>query len=729
MNIAEIPEVQVRTAHGHRALLVLCAAALLAFLIWGPALDRAGAQAIPFTRTVATAAVALAVFGFAYGSAWQRSVAILGVAAVGQACALSLIDTPNYAVLQRPFPALDLFGTRRLFVLGQLLQAAILAPALWRRRGAIGEFLSQVLPSWKLALLAGTFIAIAANASFDLRRFALDITVSVWAMAASLAWIGLACAAAPAKELSSLFHLLNERMASAAWERRLPWCCAAAVFLVSAAICRFVYGGVPHVPDEVSYLFQAKYFSLGRLYLPAPPDAASFEVGQVFADGQKWFGYGFPGWPATLAVGIILGIPGLMNPLLAGLAVVLAHRLVSSLYGTRTAHFVVLLLSASPWFLFMSASFMTHTLSLVLSLSGLLCIQRQRNSRSLGWGVAAGLCLGAMVLTRPLEGVVVGLVMGFWALGLGGERLRLPALGCLAIVSILLGSLILPYNRLLTGSPVRTAQQVWTDANFYPGSDRLGFGADIGNWGWYHLDPFPGHGLRDVLVNIHQNLFMTNFDLFGWGFGSLLFFGIGLLLGRRRKADKFLLGIGVAVVAAQSCYWFSGGPDYGPRYWYQIMIPFIVLTVRGVEELQIRLARGGTTWVKPQRIVLFAVFATLVAAVTVLPWRITGRYHNFRYVTPVMRNLAKQYNFGKALIFVGGNERDYPSAFVYNPPSLDSDGPIYVRDRGPQSREILRKHFSDRAVWFVSRAGTEDRFEVTAGPLSGAATGSLTNLK
>ncbi|MEO8367659.1 MAG: glycosyltransferase family 39 protein [Candidatus Solibacter sp.] len=708
--------------------MALSAAILLAFLVWGPALDTPGTQGLPLTRTAVTAAIALGVFGLAYGSAWQRPVAILGIAAVGQACALGLVDTPNYAVLQRPFAVQDLFGSRRLFVLGQLLQATILAPMLWRRRRAIGDLLSQVLPFWKVALLAATFVVIAANASFDLRRFALDIAVSVWAMAVSLGWLGLACEAAPAQELGSVFRFLSERLASPAWERRLPWCCGAAVFLTSAAICHFVYGGVPHVPDEVSYLFQAKYFSLGRLYLPQPPDAAAFEVGQVFADGQKWFGYGFPGWPATLALGIRLGIPGLMNPLLAGFTILLAHRLVTSLYNSRIAHAVVLLLSVSPWFLFMSSSFMTHSLSLVLSLGGLLSIERQRNSRSLGWSIVAGLCLGAMVLTRPLEGVVIGLVMGFWAIGLGGERLRLPALAIMAVVSILLGSLILPYNRLLTGSPLRTAQQVWTDATFYPGSDRLGFGADIGNWGWYHLDPFPGHGLRDVLVNIHQNLFMSNFDLFGWGCGSMLFFGIGLFLQRHLKADRFLLSIGVAVVAAQSCYWFGGGPDYGPRYWYQLMIPFIVLSVRGMEELQKKCLRNGAR-LKPQHIALFAVFATLVAAVTIVPWRITARYHNFRRVTPVIRNLAKQYNFGKALIFVGGDPDDYPSAFVYNPPSFDSDGPSYVRDRGPASREVLHRHFPDRAMWFVRRAGTEDRFEVTAGPFSSAAAGHLINLE
>ena len=33
-------------------------------------------------------------------------------------------------------------------------------------------------------------------------------------------------------------------------------------------------------------------------------------------------------------------------------------------------------------------------------------------------------------------------------------------------------------------------------------------------------------------------------------------------------------------------YWYSGGPDFGARYWYLILVPLVVLSVRGLQALQ-----------------------------------------------------------------------------------------------------------------------------------------------
>jgi hypothetical protein len=135
-----------------------------------------------------------------------------------------------------------------------------------------------------------------------------------------------------------------------------PWFVAVWVTMVSALIAWFVLEGVPHIPDSVSYLFQAKYFSAGYLYLPAPPDRESFVISHVVNDGTKWYGYGFPGWPALLALGVLTGVPWLVNPVLGGLTVLLSHALVQRLYSRLMAGAVVSLLAVSPWFLFMSAS-------------------------------------------------------------------------------------------------------------------------------------------------------------------------------------------------------------------------------------------------------------------------------------------------------------------------------------------------------------------------------------
>src|SRR5207248_808454 len=102
-----------------------------------------------------------------------------------------------------------------------------------------------------------------------------------------------------------------------------------------------------------------------------------------------------------------------------------------------------------------------------LTLGSLVAVEKQKRSPAMTWSVVGGLCLGVIVLTRPLEGIVGGVVIGLWMLGLGGARLRLREVFCFSAVAILLGSLLLPYVHALTGSYTRTPQQVWTDMTFY----------------------------------------------------------------------------------------------------------------------------------------------------------------------------------------------------------------------------------------------------------------------
>ena len=129
-----------------------------------------------------------------------------------------------------------------------------------------------------------------------------------------------------------------------------------------------VLDSVPHIADSVAYLFQAKYFAAGKLYLAAPPDAAAFRMDHTIIDDQKWYGIFPPGWPAVLAIGVGGGTPWLVNPVLAGLNVVLLHKLVARLYSRQLAHLAAVLLAVSPMFLFTSASFMSHSLSALCTL-------------------------------------------------------------------------------------------------------------------------------------------------------------------------------------------------------------------------------------------------------------------------------------------------------------------------------------------------------------------------
>lgn len=275
----------------------------------------------------------------------------------------------------------------------------------------------------------------------------------------------------------------------------------------------------------MSYLFQAKYLSTGQLYLPPPPDAAAFDFEKLYSDGTRWFAYGFPGWPGVLSLGVLAGAPWLVNPLLAGATVLLVHSLVAKLYNRPLAHIVILLLAASPWFLFMSASFMPHPATVVWALGALLAVVKAQDSGRWVWGLVAGASLGALFLTRPHEAVFVGAAIGVCML-FSRPQLSRRTLVATGVGGLLVGGLLFPYNYALTGDPLRTPHQVMTDARYYPGADRLGFGKEVGTYGWRQLDPLPGHGPIDVVINAHMNFYMSNLELFGWDFGSVGFMAL-----------------------------------------------------------------------------------------------------------------------------------------------------------------------------------------------------------
>ena len=65
------------------------------------------------------------------------------------------------------------------------------------------------------------------------------------------------------------------------------------------------------------------------------------------------------------------------------------------------------------------------------------------------------------------------------------------------------------------GSALVFPAERYFDRTYGPGRYEIGFGPEKG-LGWSGLDPYPGHGAIDVVVNSVLNGFMINVDLFGW---------------------------------------------------------------------------------------------------------------------------------------------------------------------------------------------------------------------
>jgi hypothetical protein len=218
-----------------------------------------------------------------------------------------------------------------------------------------------------------------------------------------------------------------------------------------------------------------------------------------------------------------------------------------------------------------------------------------------------------------------------------------------------------------------------------------------------------------VVFNTTRNLFAVNFDLFGWIFGSLAFAALTLFRRPWTRADALLWSMILATVGGHCFYWFSGGADFGARYWYQAFVPLLLLSARGIEELQSR----------SRRVAAFVLATVAASLLTVIPWRSLGMYYKYRDLRADIRQVAQERRFGQALVFVRAvDDKDYLSAFLQNPPTLDSPGPIYARDLGPASRARLARRFPERSVWILGVSETLGPYRVLAGPLPSSRAGA-----
>lgn len=687
-----------------------------------------------------SAGAACALLAAGVGRSWQLFSRWAALLVVGQAATLQLYDAGTHVTYQH----YRLWGQRAPGVLPYAifaLEIAAVAIGLARLGGAPWRALGERLGRARLLALLLLCLVVSAKPSNPPGYFPFELGFATFVELVHLGCVALAALAllpgdARAFERAAQRGLGPEAQPPAgvqplrARELLDPFVVSAALWCFALCACLTIvsYERHPHIPDEVIYLLHARYLAAGRLMLELPPVLEAFDLDIMLRTsgtaGEHWASP-FPiGWPLLLAVGVKLGAFWLVNPLLSALGVVLGHAFARELLPARSARLFVIALCVSPWFLFIGMSYMSHPWSLVCLFAAGLGVLRARSSPvrpavRLAWAALAGAAIGMLSLIRPLEGITFAALAALPCIGLAGPRLSLACLGAATLGGLAVGLPGLAYNRHLTGDPLRFPVMAYFDQAYEPGCNDLGFGPDRGV-GWSGIDPWPGHSPLEAGLNAQFNLFQIDLELLGWATGSLVLVFFWLLCGRWRREDLWWLLVAVAVVGSNSLYWFAGGPDFGARYWYPILVPCIWLTLRGLEELRARLSRGSSD---PQaargRVLVAAALLSGAALVDVLPWRAVDKYHHFRDLRPDVRELAREQAFGRSLVLVRGERTpDLEGAMTYNPLEHDADAPIYVWDRSAKVRRALHPHYADRPVWVLdgpSRTGTG--YRVVAGPL------------
>ena len=413
-----------------------------------------------------------------------------------------------------------------------------------------------------------------------------------------------------------------------------------AAFFMSALVSRTVFERLPHLEDEVAYLYQARTYAGGNLVIDTPEPRRAYWMPFLLDQGGHRFGKYTPGWSMQLAVGVLLGEEWVVNAFYAALTVALVYRLGREIFNRDVGLIAAALTTFSPMVMLLAGTLMGHTAAMLAATLFLYAYWRleRAHKHNLLWGALAGIGLGLLVANRPITGLAFAAPLILWS---GARLVRVlirnlrpaaspvvdepvtnlqatptilpaafapvenvpvrgffPTLAPLIVLSIftVMIALIVPLNNYLAvGNPTKDLYTlVW---NY----DTVGFGECCGR---------NGHTIEKGIRQARFDLSLTAADLFGWQIGSLTDangvlkpevqnhilnegdyweeFGVswvllpfGLLVAYRRKAIFVLIWLIVAFawVRFSLSYQINGQPqNLNPSFsWLWIVIALIWL--------------------------------------------------------------------------------------------------------------------------------------------------------
>ncbi len=490
-----------------------------------------------------------------------------------------------------------------------------------------------------------------------------------------------------------------------------------------------IFERLAHLEDEMAYLWQAQVIAGGELTLPTPPSPKSFLYPFVVdydagtGSGSQRFGKYPLGWPVVLALGEVLGVRFLVNPLLAGFGIWLIYLLGKRLFSETVGLLAAGLTLTSPFFLINSGSLLSHPLGLVLSAAFTLAwidsftsTPAQNSASPSGLGsllpvLAGGGALGLLAISRPFTALSVVFpfgLHGLYLLARGGAVIR-RRLILMALVALAIGTLYFLWQYAVTGDALLNPYTLWWKY------DKVGFGPGVGRISG-------GHTLNQAWVNTRFNIFIGRHDLFGWARFSWIFLPVGLLAILRDRNWRALLPTSVfaSLFVFYQAYWI-GAWIFGPRYYYEGLFSLTLLSAAGIA-----LLAGWSTHIDPKtgpvafpedvlnpklhgwrklRPLLVTAGVSILMAMNLI-FYVPGRLEMLRGLYGVnqaaMRafQTASAQSLSPALIIVHTTHSwiEYGTLLELETPFLNTPF-IFVYSRGPEVDTLLGAHYPERTIY------------------------------
>ena len=467
-------------------------------------------------------------------------------------------------------------------------------------------------------------------------------------------------------------------------DRILILCCILWVFTSTNIISYFIFEHIPHVQDSIAQFFQAKIFASGCLTAPPPPIPEFFQYfyDNLIVTKNQWYSQYPPAHSFFLMLGLFLQAPWIINPLFASFSVILLYGITRQYYTQKEARLAILLFSVSPFFLFMSASYMNHVSTLFFSLLFLFSLNKSLRENKPFYGLLCGLSLGIILNIRLGEAVMMGAIFGsFYLISLIRRKQYLPLI-TFSIAFTALTCVLLGYNHATNGNPFLFGYQL--------------------RWGSHHTIGFtessvittPPHTLFRGLGHTLSNFIALNQNMFEWPLPSLLFIGIIFIpyLFKKNHCDYWLLA---GLLGSPVFYFFYFYQDIclGPRFFYNSLPFAVILTARAILQINHKMSTAQHNILRNCSHVFISllVFSVLFAGAVRMPRLITFYADSFWEVDNRLMKKVQSLGITNAVIFqksFGLKGNTLGSGFLHNAPGLNNSV-VFAKDLGERNTELV----------------------------------------
>ena len=411
---------------------------------------------------------------------------------------------------------------------------------------------------------------------------------------------------------------------------------------------------------------------------------------------------------------IVFGTMRIALALVAALSVVSIFVATRRLVGdSRIALFAAGCFTLSPLVIVQSALFVSYVLSITLAAFAITALTRAVDEPTCGsrkWFVLGGTFVGLVLLTRPLEGIVLSALLAPWLWVRGGDRSRalraLPSVAAGAIPWLLAAFL---YNSRTTGQPFTFA--LWTIG----GDDSFGFGYRAIAENSKHVYVGVGEAWLALRTNLRA---FPHWVFAGIVSVPLAAWGAWRLRQQEPRVLLFMLALGVAYPLAYFFYYgnyliIGGRNFYGPHYYLPILLPTMVLLGVALDDLVRR------------RWPVVAIVSIAIVAGTAIEvgdkiesnkWARNTIAEEVAAVDAVVQEPA-------IVILPASADGPYvlhPRGAFRNSPQLD-DPVLFAADLGSRNSELIKRFPGRRFYRFIGRSGSNDGprvepLEIVAGP-------------